>query len=54
MQIRIPYLPVEDQHPYADARQKALIEIGGAIRCLDIARQEVEAMILGTKKVSAS
>lgn len=54
MQIRIPYLPVQEQQRYADARQKALIELVGAKRRLEFARQEVEAMILGTKKVRAS
>jgi restriction endonuclease S subunit len=51
MQIRIPYLPVPEQQRYADARQRALTELDAAKRRLDEARQEVEAMILGTKKV---
>lgn len=51
MQIRIPYLPVPEQQRYNDARQRALTELDAAKRRLDEARQEVEAMILGTKDV---
>ena len=51
MQVRIPYLPVPEQQRYAEARQKALTELDAAKRRLNDARQEVEAMILGTKKV---
>lgn len=51
MQVRIPYLPIPEQQRYADARQKALTELDAAKRRLDAARKEVEAMILGTKKV---
>jgi hypothetical protein len=51
MQVRIPYLPIPEQQRYADARQRALAELDAAKRRLDDARQEVEAMILGTKKV---
>jgi hypothetical protein len=54
MQVRIPYLPVWEQQRYADAREKAFIIIAEAQRRLDVARQEVEAMILGTKKVRKS
>ncbi len=53
MQVRIPYLPVAEQHRYADAREKALAELAAAKKRLDATRQEVEAMILGTKKVRA-
>lgn len=53
MQVRIPYLPVPEQQRYADARQKALTELHAAKHRLDAARKEVEAMILGTKKVRA-
>ncbi len=51
MQVRIPYLPVPEQQRYAEARQRALTELDAAKRRLNDARQEVEAMILGTKKV---
>ncbi len=51
MQVRIPYLPVPEQQRYADAREKALAELAAAKRRLDDSPQEVEAMILGTKKV---
>lgn len=51
MQVRVPYLPVTEQQRYADAREKALAELTTAKRRLDDARQEVEAMILGTKTV---
>ncbi|MBA4422661.1 MAG: hypothetical protein C0390_06095 [Syntrophus sp. (in: bacteria)] len=50
MQVRIPYVPVTEQQKYADAREKALTEFTDAKRRLNQARQEVEAMILGTKK----
>jgi hypothetical protein len=53
MQIRMPYLSVPEQQRYADAREKALIQLAAAKSRLDVARQEVEAMILGTKKVPA-
>jgi len=51
MQVRIPYLPIPEQQRYADARQRALTELDAAKRRLDAAREEVEAMILGTEKV---
>lgn len=51
MQVRVPYLPITEQQRYADAREKALTELTTAKRRLDDARQEVEAMILGTKTV---
>lgn len=51
MQVRIPYIPVPEQQKYADAREKALAELADAKCRLNQARQEVEAMILGTKKV---
>ncbi len=51
MQVRIPYLPIPEQQRYADARQKALTELDAARHRLDATRKEVEAMILGTKKV---
>ena len=53
MQVRIPYLPVTEQKRYADAREKALVELAAAKKRLDAAREEVEAMIQGTKKVGA-
>lgn len=53
MQVSIPYLPVSEQQFYADAREKAFAGLAAAKRRLEIARQEVEAMILGTKKVGA-
>jgi len=52
MQIRLPYLPVTEQQRYADAHEKALVTLTAANKRLDAAREEVEAMILGTKKVS--
>lgn len=51
LQIRIPYLPVPEQQRYADAREKARAALTAANLRLDKARTEVEAMILGTKKV---
>jgi len=51
MQVRIPYLPIPEQQRYADAQQRALTELDAAKRRLDAAREEVEAMILGTEKV---
>jgi hypothetical protein len=53
MQVRVPYLPVPEQQRYADAREKALAELAAAKRRLDDTRKEVEAMILGTKKMRA-
>ena len=53
MQVRIPYVPATDQRKYADAREKALAELADAKRRLDQARREVEAMIIGVKKVEA-
>lgn len=54
MQVHIPYLPVWEQQRYADAHAEALIVLAAARAHLDVARQEVEAMILGTKKVRKS
>lgn len=54
MQLRVPYIPVPEQQGYADAREKALAKLATAKRRLDDALKEVEAMILGTKKVSES
>jgi len=54
MQVRIPYLPVPEQQRYADARKRALVALVTAKARLDTAREEVEAMILGTKKVTGS
>jgi hypothetical protein len=51
MQVRIPYLPIPEQHRYADAREKALTDLAAAKHRLAAAREEVEAIILGTKKV---
>ena len=51
MQVCIPYLSVPEQQCYADAREKALAELIAAKRHLSAAREEVEAIILGTKKV---
>jgi len=52
MQVRIPYLPIPEQRGYAEAREKALTNLDAAKRRLADAREEAEAMILGTKKVS--
>ena len=54
MQVHLPYLPISEQQRYAEARDKALTDLAGAKRHLDEARQEVENMILGIKKVSIS
>lgn len=54
MQLRVPYIPVPEQQRYADAREKAHAALAAAKRRLDDALKEVEAMILGTKKVRAS
>lgn len=51
MQVHIPYIPVTEQQRYAEAREKALAELADAKRRLDEARQEVDAMIIGVKKV---
>ena len=51
MQVRIPYLPAAEQKRYADAREKALAALATAKQRLTIAREEVEAMILGIRKV---
>ena len=50
-QLRIPYLPVSEQQAYAHAREKALVDLEAAKARLAQARQDVEAMILGSKKV---
>lgn len=54
MQVRIPYLPVPEQQSYAAAREKALTALATAKARLATAREEVEAMILGTKKVGTA
>ncbi len=51
MQVRIPYIPLPEQQNYANAREKALAELANAKSRLIRAREEVEAMILGVKKV---
>jgi hypothetical protein len=53
MQVRIPYLSLTEQQRYAEARDRALTELAVAKRRLAHAQREVEAMILGTKKVGA-
>ncbi len=53
MQVRIPYLPVSEQQRYADARERALTALVAAEQRLAEARVEVEAMILGTRKVKS-
>ena len=50
-QLRIPYLPVSEQQEYAQAREKALANLDAAKARLAQARQDVEAMILGSKNV---
>ena len=50
-QLRIPYLPEAEQREYAQAREKALADLVAARDRLAQAREDVEAMILGTKKV---
>ena len=54
MQVRIPCLHIFEQQHYADAREKALTDFAAAKRRLDEAREELEGMILGIKKVSSS
>jgi len=51
-QLRIPYLPVSEQRKYAKARNKALTELTEAKKRLVQVREDVEAMILGTKPVA--
>lgn len=51
MQVRIPYLPVSEQERYAHAREKAFTALATAKQRLAAAREEVEDMILGTRKV---
>lgn len=53
MQVRIPYIPLPEQQNYADARERALTELADAKSRLIKAREEVEAMILGVKKMEA-
>ena len=50
MQMRIPYLPVNEQKRYSNARAAALVDLAKAKACLDVTRREVEEMILGTRK----
>ncbi len=50
-QLRIPYLPKSEQRTYAQAREKALAELDAAKNYLAQARKDIEAMILGVKKV---
>ena len=50
-QLRIPYLPVSEQQEYAQAREKALADLEVTKARLARARQDVEAMILGSRKV---
>ena len=50
-QLRIPYLPEAEQHDYAQAREKALADLAAARDRLAQARKDVEAMILGIKKI---
>jgi hypothetical protein len=54
MRVHIPYLSIAEQQRYADTRDRALIDLEVAKQHLADARQEVEAMILGTKEVRAS
>ena len=51
-QLRIPYLPEPEQRKYTQARMRALADLDAAKSRLAQARTEVEAMILGSKKVS--
>lgn len=51
MQVRIPYLPPSEQRRYSDARRAALADLDTARTRLEVARKEVEAMILGIKPV---
>jgi hypothetical protein len=53
MQVHIPYLPVQEQQHYTNARERALTALTAAKQRLDVARREVEAMILGAKRVGA-
>ena len=50
-QLRIPYLPKAEQLEYAQAREKVLSDLNAARNRLAQTRKEVEAMILGVKKV---
>ena len=50
-QLRIPYLSTSEQQEYAQAREKALADLISAKARLAQARQDVEAMILGSKNV---
>lgn len=51
MQVRIPYLRPEEQQRYAAARTAALADLDKARTRLEVARKEVEEMILGVKPV---
>lgn len=50
-QLRIPYLPEAEQREYAQSREKALADLAAARNHMTQARKDVEAMILGIKKV---
>ena len=50
-QLRIPYLPVSEQQEYAQARERTLADLEAAKAHLAQARQDVEAMILGSRSV---
>lgn len=51
MQVRIPYLRPDEQRRYSDARAAALADLAKAKARLEVARREVEEMILGTRRV---
>jgi hypothetical protein len=50
-QVRLPYLDESEQYQYAQAREKALAEIETANSRLEVAKVEVEEMILGLRPV---
>ena len=50
-QLRIPSFPASEQQEYAQARKKALADLAIARERLAQARKDVEAMILGVKRV---
>ena len=52
-QVRLPYLDESEQRQYAQARDKALVQIEKAKARADVAKTEVEEMILGRRPVKA-
>jgi len=50
-QLRIPYLPLTEQRKFAKARSRAVVQLAKARSQLDGVREEIEEMIIGTRKI---